>query len=151
MGGWVLRMTWGLEACFAVFHSESAFALSLLTVWSLWGTQGWLGVGERVVWAVGYIQQFKAHLKSRSGICWWVSTVHIEDFTRARVNESDLTAVLVETGAIQCQSRLNHKIQPFVVEGVVTHSKRFWPFSFFKGHPRPPKPPKGGFFQVPQK
>ena len=27
-------------------------------------------------------------------------TVHIEDFTRARVNESDLTAVLVETGAM---------------------------------------------------
>jgi hypothetical protein len=25
-------------------------------------------------------------------------TVHIEDFIRARVNESDLTAVLVETG-----------------------------------------------------
>ena len=28
------------------------------------------------------------------------SPVHIEDFTRARVNESDLTAVLVETGAM---------------------------------------------------
>ena len=28
------------------------------------------------------------------------STLHIEDFTRARVNESDLTAVLVETGAM---------------------------------------------------
>ena len=28
------------------------------------------------------------------------ATVHIEDFTRARVNESDLTAVLVETGAM---------------------------------------------------
>ena len=26
--------------------------------------------------------------------------MHIEDFTRARVNESDLTAVLVETGAV---------------------------------------------------
>ena len=26
--------------------------------------------------------------------------LHIEDFTRARVNESDLTAVLVETGAM---------------------------------------------------
>ena len=26
--------------------------------------------------------------------------VHIEDFTRARINESDLTAVLVETGAM---------------------------------------------------
>ena len=28
------------------------------------------------------------------------ATVHIEDFTRAGVNESDLIAVLVETGAI---------------------------------------------------
>ena len=27
-------------------------------------------------------------------------TVHIEDFTRARVNENYLTAVLVETGAM---------------------------------------------------
>jgi hypothetical protein len=27
-------------------------------------------------------------------------TLHIKDFTRARVNESDLTAVLVETGAM---------------------------------------------------
>ena len=32
-----------------VFHSEPASALRLLTVWSLWGTQGWLVVGERVV------------------------------------------------------------------------------------------------------
>ena len=47
--------------------------------------------------------------------------LHIEDFTRARVNESDLTAVLVETGANQ--SRLNCKIQPLVVEGAhFTHS-----------------------------
>ena len=37
------------EACFTVFHSELASKLSLLRVWSLWGTQGWLGVGERVV------------------------------------------------------------------------------------------------------
>ena len=28
------------------------------------------------------------------------ATLHIEDFTRARVNESDLTAVLVETGTM---------------------------------------------------
>ena len=31
--------------------------------------------------------------------------VHIEDFTRARVNESDLTAVLVETGAMPVPSK----------------------------------------------
>ena len=36
--------------------------------------------------------------------------MHIEDFTRARVDESDLTAVLVETGALP--------VQPLVVEGV---------------------------------
>ena len=30
----------GLEACFTVFHSEQASALSLLTVWSLWGSPG---------------------------------------------------------------------------------------------------------------
>ena len=28
------------------------------------------------------------------------STLHIEDFTRARVNKRDLTAVLVETGSM---------------------------------------------------
>ena len=49
--------------------------------WACWqyghsgGTQGWLGVGERAIWAVGYIQQLKALLASSSGICWWVSTV----------------------------------------------------------------------------
>ena len=39
-----MRMASGLEACFTVFHSESASALSLLTlsvtVWSLWGNPG---------------------------------------------------------------------------------------------------------------
>ena len=37
-------------------------------------TQGWLGVGERVIWSIGYIQQLKA-LLARSGICWWAITV----------------------------------------------------------------------------
>ena len=32
-------------------------------------------------------------------------TVHIEDFTRARVNESYLTAVLVETGAMPVSTK----------------------------------------------
>ena len=36
------------------------------------------------------------------------STVHIEDFTRARVNESDLTAVLVETGAMPVPTKLQN-------------------------------------------
>jgi hypothetical protein len=49
--------------------------------WACWqyghsrGTQAWLGVGERVIWAVGYIQQLKALLSSSGGICWWVCTV----------------------------------------------------------------------------
>ena len=56
---------------------------------------------------IGKIKPIK--FKLRSPDCYWVrsylittvhKTVHIEDFTRARVNESDLTAVLVETGAI---------------------------------------------------
>ena len=34
--------------------------------------------------------------------------LHIEDFTRARVNESDLTAVLVETGAIPVPTKLKN-------------------------------------------
>ena len=38
-------------------------------------TQGWLGVGERVIWSIGYIQQLKALLGNSSGICWWVSKV----------------------------------------------------------------------------
>ena len=60
-GGWDLRMTWGLEACFTVH-------------WVCWqyghsgGTQGWLVVWERAIWAVGYIQQLKALLVSSSGI-----------------------------------------------------------------------------------
>ena len=37
------------SAFITVFHSESGSALSLLTVWLSGGTQGWLGVGERVV------------------------------------------------------------------------------------------------------
>ena len=40
IGRWVLRMTWGLEACSTVFHSEPASALSLLISWSLWGNLG---------------------------------------------------------------------------------------------------------------
>ena len=50
--------------------------------WACWqyghsgGTQGWLGVGERVVWAIRYIQQLKA---SSSGICSlrfsWIDTI----------------------------------------------------------------------------
>ena len=44
MGGWHLRMTWGQEVCYTSLHSKPASALSLATVWSLWGTQGWLGV-----------------------------------------------------------------------------------------------------------
>ena len=60
--------------------------------WACWqyghsgGTQGWLGVGERAIWAVGYIQQLKALLGSSNGwaqcrfpdqnrqtkvLCWW--------------------------------------------------------------------------------
>ena len=35
-----------------------------------------------------------------------VRGVHIEDFTRARVNESDLTAILVETGAMPVPTKL---------------------------------------------
>ena len=50
--------------------------------WACWqyghsgGTQRWLGVGERVIWAAGYIQQLEALLASNSGICCFtVSTV----------------------------------------------------------------------------
>ena len=34
--------------------------------------------------------------------------LHIEDFTRARVNESDFTAVLVETGAMPVPTKLQN-------------------------------------------
>ena len=37
----------------------------------------------------------------------WPS-LHIEDFTRARVNESDLTTVLVETGAMPVTTKLRN-------------------------------------------
>ena len=33
---------------------------------------------------------------------------HIEDFTRARVNERDLTAVLVETGGMPVPTKLQN-------------------------------------------
>ena len=42
----------------------------------------------------------KADLKSHT-----LHALHIEDFTRLRVNESDLTAVLVETGAMPVPTR----------------------------------------------
>ena len=35
-------------------------------------------------------------------------TLHIEDFTRVRVNESDLTAILVETGAMPVPTKLQN-------------------------------------------
>ena len=76
MGSWVLRMTWGLEACFTVFHSEPASALSLLTVWSLWGNPGMARCWRKnnlICWIHPEAQSSKA---SSSGICWWVSTVH---------------------------------------------------------------------------
>ena len=38
-------------------------------------TQGWLGVRERAICAVGYIQQLKALLASGSGIHWRICTV----------------------------------------------------------------------------
>ena len=34
--------------------------------------------------------------------------MHIEDFTRAKVNESDLPAVLVETGAMPVPTKLQN-------------------------------------------
>ena len=36
------------------------------------------------------------------------STLHIEDFTRARVTESDLSAILVETGAMVVPTKLQN-------------------------------------------
>ena len=39
---------------------------------------------------------------------WVRAPLHIEDFTRARVNESDLTAVLVETGAMPVPTKLQN-------------------------------------------
>ena len=46
--------------------------------------------------------------------------MHIEDFTRARVNESDLTAVLVETGAMPVPTKSRN---PTVLEGAqFTHT-----------------------------
>ena len=43
--------------------------------------------------------------KQFSGLKFLMPSLHIEDFTRVRVNESDLTAVLVKL--VQCQSHLN--------------------------------------------
>ena len=60
MQGWVLRMTWGLEAYFTVFHSEPVSALACWQYGHSGETQGWLGVRERVIWSVWYIQQLKA-------------------------------------------------------------------------------------------
>ena len=58
MGGWILRMTWDLKACFTVFHSETMYALSLLTVWSPWGNPEMARcLKKRAIWVVRYIQQ----------------------------------------------------------------------------------------------
>ena len=67
---WVLRMIWGVEACALL-----CFTVNQHPHWDGWqyghsgGTQGWLGVGERAIWAVGYIRHLKALFASRSGIC----------------------------------------------------------------------------------
>ena len=41
----------GLDACFTVFHSESASALILLTVWSLWGNPGMARCRRKSNWS----------------------------------------------------------------------------------------------------
>ena len=69
-----MKETRGLEACFTVFHSELALFTelvdSMVTVGGL--RRGYVDVGERVICAVGYIQQLKALLATSGGFCWWV-------------------------------------------------------------------------------
>ena len=59
MGGWHLRMTWGQEVCYTSLHSEPASALSLLTVWSLWGNPGMARCWEMATFPAEYILQRK--------------------------------------------------------------------------------------------
>jgi hypothetical protein len=67
MGGWHLRMTWGQEVCYASLHSEPASALSLPTVWSLWGNPGMARCWEMSILPAGYIPQCKVPSASSSG------------------------------------------------------------------------------------
>ena len=67
MGGWHLRMTWGQEVCYASLHSEPASALSLPTVWSLWGNPGMARCWEMSTLPAGYILQRKVTSASSSG------------------------------------------------------------------------------------
>ena len=56
------------------------FTVNQCLHWGRWqygyprGTQGWLGVWERVVWSVRIIQQLKVLLASSSVIRWWLCT-----------------------------------------------------------------------------
>ena len=59
MGGWSLRMTWGLDACYTIFHIKPESALRSPSYGYSGGTQRWVGVWERVIWAVEYIQHSK--------------------------------------------------------------------------------------------
>ena len=67
MGGWHLRMTWGQEVCYTSLHSEPASALSLPTVWSLWGNPGMARCREMATLPAGYIPQRKVSSASSSG------------------------------------------------------------------------------------
>ena len=67
MGGWYLRMTWGQEVCYTSLHSEPASALSLPTVWSLWGNPGMARCWEMATLPAGYIPQRKVPSASSSG------------------------------------------------------------------------------------
>ena len=49
----------------------------------------------------------RIYMKQKSGNLRY-NTLHIEDFTRARVNESVLTAILVEAGAMPVPTKLQN-------------------------------------------
>jgi hypothetical protein len=60
-------ITWGQEVCYTSLHSEPASALSLPTVWSLWGNPGMARCREMATLPAGYIPQRKLPLASSSG------------------------------------------------------------------------------------
>ena len=55
MGGWHMRMTWGQEVFYDSFQWTPASALSLPTVWSLWGSLGMARCWEMSTLPAGYM------------------------------------------------------------------------------------------------
>ena len=76
VAGPVIQATGRLTNWGATLHSESASALGLPTVWSLWGNPGMARCQEMSTLPAGYIPQRKVTLASSSGSLCFIMNFH---------------------------------------------------------------------------